>query len=86
MTIYIDGGPAVNGHVDPAEIELPAFLPRRPAQAATAKPRRPISAEAWSVLRAAIARQHQSLPLDSPRVRPVLPKLRLREPMGKAAP
>jgi hypothetical protein len=53
--------------------------PRRPAQAAAAKRRR-ISPEMWGTLRAAQVREHQSLPPDSPRVRPTLPKLRPREP------
>jgi hypothetical protein len=80
VSSYIEAERPVNGQVDPAEIELPAFLPRRPAQAAVAKPRRHISPAVWSTVRAHIAREHQCLPLDSPRVRPTLPKLRLPEP------
>ena len=62
---------------EPNSFRIPR--PRRPAQAAS-KPRHCISPERWGSLRAAIAKQHQALPLDSPRVRPTLPKLRLREP------
>jgi hypothetical protein len=53
--------------------------PRR-KQAATAKPRRRIASSVWSTVNAHIAREWQCLPPDSPRVRPTLPKLRLREP------
>jgi hypothetical protein len=54
--------------------------PRQPLQAAIAKPRRRISPSVWGTVRARIAREHESLPPDSPRVRPTLPKLQLREP------
>jgi hypothetical protein len=54
--------------------------PRRPKQAASSKPRRRIRPAVWSTVRAHIAREHQCLPPDSPRVRPTLAKLRLREP------
>jgi hypothetical protein len=45
--------------------------------------RRRISREAWAGLRAAISHQHESLPSDSPRIRPTLPRLRWME--GEAA-
>jgi hypothetical protein len=61
-------------------VEIPAFLPRRPKQAAGSKPRRHISPSVWSTVRARIAREHESLLESSPRRRPTLPKLRLREP------
>jgi hypothetical protein len=63
--------------VEPAEIEIPALLSRRPAQAAAAKRRRRISPERWSTVRAHIAREHQALPPDSPRIKPSLPRLKL---------
>jgi hypothetical protein len=47
---------------------------------ATAKPRRRISPAVWSTVRARIAREAQSLPPDSPRLKPTLARLRLREP------
>jgi hypothetical protein len=50
----------------------------RPAQAAS-KPRRRIAPTFWSAVNAHLARERQGLPPDSPRVRPTLPKLRLRE-------
>jgi hypothetical protein len=53
---------------------------QRRKQAAAAKPRRrSVSPEMWSTLRAAQAREHQSLPPDSPRLKPTLPKLRWLE-------
>jgi hypothetical protein len=59
---------------------------RRPAQAATAKPRRRIRSETWSSISAAIVRQHQALPSNSPRLKPTLPRLRWLEPaVGTAA-
>jgi hypothetical protein len=51
--------------------------PRRPKQAASSQPRRRISPAVWSTVRARIAREAQSLPPDSPRVRPTLPTLKL---------
>jgi hypothetical protein len=76
VEIYTDHPGQVNGQAD--EIEIPAFLLRRPAQAAAAaKPRRRIRPEMWGTLRAALAREHQSLPADSPRLKPTLPQLRL---------
>jgi hypothetical protein len=54
--------------------------PRRPAQAAASKPRRRIRPETWSSISAAIVRQHQALPADSPRIKPSLPRLRWLEP------
>jgi hypothetical protein len=54
--------------------------PRRPKQAASSKPRRRISAAVWSTVRAHIDREYQGMPPDSPRVRPTMPKLQLREP------
>ena len=86
MLSYSDADPAVNS-VDPVEIELPRFLPlRRPAQAAAgSKPRRRIRPEAWSSLNAAIVRQHQALPADSPRIKPSLPRLRWLERAVEAA-
>jgi hypothetical protein len=45
---------------------------------ATRKCRR-VSRETWASLRAAISHQHESLPPDSPRVRPTLPRLRWME-------
>jgi hypothetical protein len=83
VSSYIEAERPVNGQVDPAEIELPAFLPRRPKQATSSKLRRRIRPETWSSINAAISRQHQTLAAvapDSPGVRPTLPKLRLREP------
>jgi hypothetical protein len=56
---------------------------RQRRKQATSKPRRSIRPETWSSLNAAIVRQHQALAAiapDSPRVRPTLPKLQLREP------
>ena len=53
---------------------------QRCKQAATAKPRRRISPERWGSLRAALVKEHAALPPDSPRKRPTLAKLRLREP------
>jgi len=53
---------------------------RRLAQAASSKPRRPIAPSVWSTFRAHLARDHQCLPPDSPRIKPTLPELRLREP------
>jgi hypothetical protein len=56
---------------------------RRPAQAPTAKPLRRIRPESWASLNAAIVKEHRTLALlkpDSPRIKPSLPKLRLREP------
>jgi hypothetical protein len=53
--------------------------PRQPLQAAIAKKRRRISPSVWGTVRARIAREHEGLPLDSPRRRPTLPKLHLRE-------
>jgi hypothetical protein len=81
VEIYTDDPASVNGRAD--EIELPAFLPRRPAQAAIARKRRRIRPESWASLNAAIVKEHRTLALlkpDSPRVRPTLPVLRLREP------
>lgn len=74
MESYIDDVGPVNAEVHP--VEIPAFLPRRPAQAAS-KRRRRIAPEMWGTLRAAQVREYQSLPPDSPRVRPTLPRLRL---------
>jgi hypothetical protein len=70
------------GPVNPVEleIEIPRFIPPRCKQAATAKPRRRLAPSVWSAVRAYLAREHQRLPPDSPRVRPTLPRLRLREP------
>jgi hypothetical protein len=59
--------------------------PRRPKQAASSKPRRRIRPELWGTLRAAIAREYQCLPPDSPRVLPTLPRLRWLEPAGGTA-
>jgi hypothetical protein len=83
VSIYSDDASVVNG----GEIEIPKFLPRRPAQAATAKPRRRgrISPEMWGTLRAAQACEYQSLPSDSPRLKPTLPRLRLLEQAEEAA-
>jgi hypothetical protein len=61
-------------------------LRRCPAQAAAAKKRRRISRETWGSLRAAIAKEHQALPPDSPRLQPTLARLRWLEPaVGMAA-
>jgi hypothetical protein len=35
-----------------------------------------LAADAWHGLRSAIARQHDALPKDSPRIKPTLPALR----------
>ena len=78
MDSYIEGVPAVNVEVDPVEIEIPAFLSRRSAQAPSCKPRRRLSPECWGRINAAIARERQLLALlapASPRVRPTLPRL-----------
>jgi hypothetical protein len=83
MDIYTDEVRPVNVHVDPGEIELPAFLLPRRKQAAAAKPRRRIRPETWSSINAAIVRQHQTLAAvqpNSPRIRPSLPRLRWLEP------
>lgn len=56
--------------------------PRRPKQAAIAKPCRRIRPEVWGSLNAAIARERQLLAATvprSPRVRPTLAVLRLGE-------
>jgi hypothetical protein len=83
---YIDAAPLVNAEVDPAEIEIPAFLPPRRKQAVTPRPRRRIRPEIWSSINAAIVRQHQALPPDSPRIKPTLPTLRwLERAVGTAA-
>ena len=82
MLRYADTEPLVNP-VDP--VDLPAFLPPRPAQASAAQPRRRISPSVWSTVRARIAREHDALPDDSPRVRPTLPRLRWLEPAGEVA-
>jgi len=84
--------PAADGTASGAPNSVPgqhAFgitqLPRR-KQAAAGKPRRRIRPEAWSSINAAIVRQHQGLPPDSPRVRPTLPRLRWLElAVGTAA-
>jgi hypothetical protein len=54
----------------------------RPAQAGSSSPqrRRRIIREMWGTSRAVQAHELQSLPPGSPRVRPTLAKLRLREP------
>jgi hypothetical protein len=49
---------------------------QRRKQAAAAKPRRRISPAVWSTVRAHIAREHQGLPADSPRLKPTLPRVR----------
>lgn len=77
MFRYIEAAPLVNSDVDHGEVEIPPFLPRRPQQAAAARPRRRISPAAWSTVRARIAREHEGLPEDSPRRRSTLPRLRL---------
>lgn len=85
MSTYSDVACVVNRDVDPGEIEIPAFLPRRSKQAASPQPRRRIPASVWSTVRARVAREHESLPEDSPRLKPTLPKLRLLEPSEGAA-
>jgi hypothetical protein len=86
VSSYIEAERPVNGQVDTVEVEIPAFLPRRPAQAASSKPRRRIRSETWSSISAAIVRQHQALPPNSPRLKPTLPRLRWLEPaVGTAA-
>jgi len=42
MFRYIEAAPLVNSDVDHGEVEIPPFLPRRPQQAAAARPRRRI--------------------------------------------
>jgi hypothetical protein len=79
VSIYSDDDPAVNAEVDAAET-LPRFLPPRRKRAASGKPRRRIRPEVGGSLRAAIAKKHQALLPNSPRIKPTLPKLRLREP------
>jgi hypothetical protein len=76
---YSDAALSVNDPVDAAELDIPAFLPCRPLQAVAAKRRRRISPEVWGTVRARIAREHDALPADSPRVRPTLPRLRWLE-------
>lgn len=83
LEIYTDDPAPVNGPV--GEIEIPAFLPRRSAQA-TKRRRRRISEEVWGTFLAHLAREHQGLPPDSLRVRPTLPRLRCLERPDEAAP
>ena len=79
MESYIGDTGAVNAEVDAVELEIPAFLPRRPAQAASSKPRRRISPAVWSTVRAHLAREYSGLLADSPRRKPSLPRLRCLE-------
>jgi hypothetical protein len=83
VEIYTDDLDPVNGRVE--EIELPAFLTRRRPHVASSKPRRRIRPETWSSINAAIVRQHQALPADSPRIKPSLPRLRWLERAVEAA-
>jgi hypothetical protein len=79
VEIYTDRPPVVRR----GEIELPAFLPRHPAQAASKK-RCCFSLEVWGTVRARIAR-HEALAPDSPRRRPTLARLRWLERPEEAA-
>jgi hypothetical protein len=82
MDSYSHDPAPVNGPA--AEFEIPAFLPRSTAQAMKRRRQR-ISEEVWGTFRAHLAREHQGLPPDSPRVRPTLPRLRCLEPTEAAS-
>jgi hypothetical protein len=78
VTVLSESIPPVNTDV-PLEIPVSPPPRRRPI---SRKRRRRISRETWAALRAAISHQHESLPPDSPRIRPTLPHLRWME-VGK---
>jgi hypothetical protein len=68
--------------IPPVNTDVPLEIPVSPPpwrRLISRKRRRRISRETWASLRAAISHQRESLPPDSPRVRPTLPHLRWME-------